>query len=321
MRLRRVLSGFVVGLLGSAAVVARANDVQPKDAQANNAPAIVATNIEDAPTPLSLARLLPEDGADAVDIRYWLIWGEKYDGSASGTVGYRYVSIRGEGGKLAVQVVTFSRDETDDAGRLRLVYDKSGRLESYDQSWKTSSGRYSGVRGSVRGGFLRLTDQDPIPIESLEDRVVFECLPLVFAYHIRHGHLGYRFQTREMSWLEHPAPQVDYQTSLEDLGVESVDFDGQSHDAHVLRLKYRSRYRGSNEVYRCTGQVLTLPNGEVMRWSVDYDEMTYRARRATVDEVAERFGIKPKRLRDRPNEPLDPTKPEDWSVWPLTRNR
>jgi len=262
------------------------------------------TNIEDAPTPTALHDLLPEAGVDAVDIAFWLIFStpRDEDGDSRDSL-FMYWSVQPIGlGRLRFQHVYGTHppgDEGPDRAYLyhkQLIYDADGNIVSYHADFDLpGTDRWVIVGRVVGDDFLLTTTLDKglhlarlnresraIPLSRFDTAVPVEWMPLVIAYHLRRGHLGYRLTT-----IEFATRQVA-QTRATDLGIEMVEHEGDRVPAHFIGFELA--FDPSHGVSDETIKVLALKNGEYMRMHYQHDELT-PVRRATAQQVADAFGV------------------------------
>ncbi|MFN3168237.1 MAG: hypothetical protein ACE37H_14340 [Phycisphaeraceae bacterium] len=289
---RCVLFGFVIGLLVSPADVARALDPAPDDAE----PAIL--NIEDVPTPTALAELLPEGGVGSVEVDYWLTMTMRNDAGRVGNESYYHWSIKPEGETL---VFTYRYGFAGNNGRhvhSRAVYSAKGGLVAYRQVMAFASGLTRTTTAEVGADQTVLTTtttrddgREPapakvarLPAERESGAVPAEWLPLVFAYHIRKGSLGYRYKT--INPVGQGPPQAN---RVVDLGVERVEIDGEPRRAHLLALERAQAGNPQNILTRI--KVLVTEAGEVLSMDSASDKYRLVYRRTTAEEAAERFGV------------------------------
>jgi len=254
-------------------------------------------NIENVPTPTTLAELLPEDGIDAVDVAYWLTMTMRTDEGRVGQESYYHWSIRPEGDTL---VFTYRYGFTGVNGRhvhKRSVYSSRGEMIGYRQVMRFDNGRTHTTAAEFVGDEKVLTTTTSadgeltarpkvarVPIEHEQGAVPAEWLPLILAYHLRQGSLGYRYKTIDPVGTSHPTLN-----RVIDLGTERVEIDGEDRRAHLLALERAQAGNDDNILTRI--KMLVTETGEVLSMDSENGKYHLTYRRTTADEVAERFGV------------------------------
>lgn len=281
-------------------------------------PADGIEDIEHVPTPTRLPELLPPGGIDAVDIGFWLIFATPDEDGAPSDSMYMYWSVEPRLGRLYIEHIYGSnRGGREGSGfhyRKRLIYSRRGEFLSYTADLQLGAGHRQSITGKLdadqivlttinrRGhtGFKQHVSERSIPVSTFNDAVPVEWMPLVIAYHIRHGSLGY-----DLTTLEFATGQMG-QTRIEDLGTELYQHAAELHNAHFLGVDIR--VAGQRTKRRETLKVLTAKDGNYFQ--IHYQEGSgTTVRRSSIDEVVEVFGVE-----------MPAPAPVDWFT-PLTRRR
>lgn len=255
-------------------------------------------DIENAPTPTNILELLPDEGIDAVDLEYWTVM--SMDNLAGGTTTmYSHWSAQAVDGSLVIESA-----ETGDVGGNRVttrtlrVYSAQGVIQSYQMSARFGQAQEMTMTGVVDGDEMVLTTtienapglppgeklEQParrVPLEAFNSGVSQEILPLVHAYHIREGHVGY---TMQLSAGLGGAGQL--QMRIENTGTEMVDFDGEQYRAHVLIMLPPG---AAPEEAKAT--FVVLEDGSLMSMTMNEAGQEIRSRRITAAEAREALGL------------------------------
>lgn len=255
-------------------------------------------DIENATTPTRLIDLLPEGGIDVVDIDAWTITtisGREGRGVTSET--YTRSRIRSVDGKLVVELQTGRPAPHGMLTLKRFVYTAEGQLEAYYEIRESRGNRTADMIGRVEDGELviepnpevgvlnaNLSRTRRVPMETFETHVPVAWLPLVRAYHIRKGHLGYQVNTVD---LTRSADKIT--RSIEDVGSETIEVDGQAVTAHLL-LETTSRERRGQTV-TTSAQTMAQQNGALVSSQSKQGAYTYTTQRKAEQTVREKFGL------------------------------
>lgn len=217
-------------------------------------------------------------------------------------------------------IETRASTHSDRQERDRLTFDKKGRLKSYQYiAWsqtykKTVIGHIKGdqwitayrsgdsatdLDGAGWEGAKLWTKSDPYE-EQVGLGLPIQCAPLVAAYHIRRGSLGYR-----LPWVRNTSGRfkVKGDAEIEAVGAERVEHAGEQLEAHVLRIaagKPGTDIHDQENRYAVQGSATFLPDGSPINMSIksgDYKEMSQRA---TKQEVVGAFKIDPDAAPDLP---------------------
>jgi len=252
-------------------------------------------NIENVPTPTTLAELLPEGGIDAVDVDYWLTMTMKTKAGQVGNECYYHWSIKPEGDTLVFEFRYGYNGANARHTHRRTAYSAKGDVVGYREVTRFSNGETRTKTGEVVGdewvvkttvsaidGEVHASDVSRSPAEREQGTVPAEWLPLILAYHIRNASLGYRYKTTNP--VGQPFPEVNRAV---DLGVEAVQVDGEDRRAHLLAIV--REYEPNDHTTRI--KMLVTEAGEVLSMDSEADPYRMAYRRTTAEEVAERFGL------------------------------
>jgi hypothetical protein len=250
-------------------------------------------DIEDVKTPLTLPELLPEGGIDTVNVDYWIETKSLMNGVPRGRNSMTHWTIKPEKGQLVFQ----SDMHTVGANNYRriktTVYSSQGKLQSYRYRYYLRGRKMMVTEGEVEDNavVLKTTRYDSdgnvqdvqqgktLSLKPYEEAIPSEWQPLVFAYHIRKGSLGYRIDRADISRSN------SGDTSLfEDVGSEQVEFDGKQARAHLLVGK-RDNPADSRSKQPSNVRYLVLPNGEHMSVQWEIGEYAYISKRISAEQA------------------------------------
>ncbi|MEO0475368.1 MAG: hypothetical protein AAF085_05245 [Planctomycetota bacterium] len=265
-------------------------------------------NIEDVPTPTKLASLLPPGGIDALDINFWLIWSSPDDRGDKRDSMYMNWRVEARQGWLYIEHIYGSdyggRHEGGFHYRKRFKYTPEGSFDSYFAELHLGGGERQDITGKIIHDQLVLKTvhtkrwlvfkptitERKIPLVTFEDTVPVEWMPLIIAYHIRNGSLGYKVDTLELATGETGL------TLVEDMGTELYQYGAQLEIAHFLSIEIGVE-RGSRRRTE-TMKLLTARDGNYFQFF--YPDSDTSVRRSTIDEVGRIFDVK-KVVRDSPD--------------------
>ncbi len=255
-------------------------------------------DIENVPTPVLLKELLPAGGIDAVDVDYWLCMQmTDADGQVLGNQSYHHWSIKPVEGRL---VFTYQMGYTGVNGYHKLrrsVYEADGSLVSYQDQMVRSTGSLRTVTGQVvddqlvletttdvEAGIQAPADQRrKVPLKVFEEALSPDWLPLVLAYHVRRGSLGFGYATVDVS-----RNNEKIQSAVENLGSEQVQVAGAMVDAHLLRVKKSIDGKDDGQV---NATMFVLADGSVWSMTNRTKKMRMDFRRSTAEEVSKEFSL------------------------------
>ena len=250
-------------------------------------------------TPTDLLDLLPDGGIEAVDIEEWMIFENQFAGRPVENF-YRHITIKPDKqGRLIFESKAF-RDISDRIYILkRVIYGSDGKLISVlERSYEGGELIYS-FTASVQGDELVGQEFDStlpktqnivrISIDRFTSTLQNHLLPIVYAYHIRHDHKAYFFQTSRFS--------DDHDGSVcitEQEAKESVCLESQEQESHVLQKKTIFKRSGPNpSAYEITDYITVLSSGSIVEIRSESEHIKSRGRRATAAEVKELFDFGP----------------------------
>lgn len=243
-----------------------------------------AQDADQAQTPTSLLELLPDGDINAVTLDFWMVSESKSDFEQAGfeQTSLIHYSIQPIDGEL---VISMRHMEMDGSFGLHTTinYSAEGQVVYYSRE----SDRLGSVEGVVEDGSLVITpvpdpdalpgDEQPetrtIPLEDIEGFVPHDLMPLVFAYHIRQGHTAYRCAIGDVSDSEDTGELV-----VEDLGTETVELDGEQHEAHRLSLGFEHEFGESNL------DAVVLDNGAWFSLFMKMDNYSMNSYRVSAEE-------------------------------------
>ncbi len=249
-------------------------------------------DIENARTPGNILELLPGDEKDWPK-DFWLM----LDG-VGGEELYMGWAVERSGETI---VVTMRMGDAGSDMHAELTYSDKGRLVSMQSRRVRSSGAGRTVAGQVLDGHLKITSirtypddfkREPrttvsqIPLEEIESAILLELAPVVVGYHARNGSLGYAAPL--MVLMEGHNVRLDL--AVEDVGTEPIEIDGEQRTSHILLINVGEPDDGdapSHESFKMTARF--LDNGEFVSLKLEHEEVGFDVKRATVDQVAERF--------------------------------
>lgn len=256
-------------------------------------------DIEHVPTPTQLADLLPAGGIHAIDIGFWLIWSSPDEQGKKRDSLYMNWTIEQRVGLLYVEHIYGSdRGGRHGAGfhyRKRFKYHPDGTLKSYYADLQLGGGDRQTINGEIRGDALVLatvhrdrwlvlkptTTERMIALSRFDQAVPVEWMPLIIAYHIRRGSLGYEVETMEFATGE-----IGY-TRVEDMGTEVYRYGAQIDIAHFLGIEIDVKRSGSHR--KETMKLLTARDGNYFQFFNPNTDTSVR--RSTIDEVGEIFNV------------------------------
>lgn len=262
-------------------------------------PAQTPEDIEDVPTPGTLAELLPLAGVASVSVDYGLIMTMRSeDGTPAGNTSYYHWSIKPQGEQLLFDYHYGFAGINGRHVHSRTVYSAKGEMIAYRQDIRFLNGRTHTTTAEIIDDETVVTTTVTIaeaekaeppkvsrlPAKHERGAVPAEWLPLILAYHIRQGSLGYRFETFN------PIGLSDAQVNrVVCLGAEQAQIDGEDRRAHLLTIERAQEGNQSNILTRI--KMLVSEDGEVL-W-MDSESGKYRLayRRTTAEQIAERFEI------------------------------
>lgn len=268
-----------------------AEQAEPKGADAEDVGEL--EDIENATTPRSLAELLPKDDKDWPE-PFWLI-AEMNRRTEMLSMGW---SIKREDKDIVIGLVVAEggREKSSSA----LTYTADGKLKGYRmvQAWRSST---KTIEGKVVGENLELTvtrddhegdikKTESIPLKDFEQGTLLHWSPLVAAYHIRKGNLGYKVGMI----FEPEDARVEAVLHVEDAGTEMVEHQGEQVEAHVLIIRAFDPDRRDGEAVdesRVVQMTMTfLKDGGFFAMHMKQGEMAVTAKLATQEEVIEAEG-------------------------------
>lgn len=254
-------------------------------------------DIENAPTPTRLIELLPEGGIQAVDMDVLTITEAFRKGGRYPSLDtYTHWRMKPEDGKLVIELISGRPKPRDYNTEQRWVYNAEGELESYQEVRVSKGNRVADLIGKieddqlvikpnpeVKGLKQNMALQRSISLETLKTHVPNAWIPLVRSYHIRAGHLGYHFATVD---LTRNAEQI--KRSVEDVGTESLTVGDQAVVGHLILEKrsYKSKRKSNSPTLS-----MVLKDGGVFNGQSQNGDYTFKTRRATSEEVRERFSF------------------------------
>lgn len=252
-------------------------------------------DIENAPTPTRLIELLPEGGIQAVDMDVLTITEAFKNGGRTPTLDtYTHWRMKPEDGKLVIELISGRPKPRDVTTKQRWVYNAEGEFESYQEVLVSKGSRVADLIGKIEDdqvvikpnpevkGLKRNRDlQRSISLEIFKTHVPNAWIPLVRSYHIRAGNLGYNFATVD---LIRNAEKI--KRSAEDVGTESLTVGDQAVIGHLILEKrsYKSKRKSNSPT-----QSMVLKDGGVFSGQSQNGDFTFKTRRATSEEVRERF--------------------------------
>lgn len=135
------------------------------------------------------------------------------------------------------------------------------------------------------GNVRQVNRKKTLSLEPYENSIPSEWQPLVFAYHIQKGSLGYRFDRADVSRSNRGDSNI-----FEDVGTEQVEFHGKQATAHLLVGK-RDDASDSRSKQPAMVKYLVLPNGLPMSIRIDIGEHEYISKRITAEQAKKKLPI------------------------------
>lgn len=267
-------------------------------------------DIENAKTPLTLEQLLPGGSIESVDLDYWTKnqMLTKTGGQTNGRETYVHITIKPKDGHLVFSKTRYFEANTLFKIMTRLEYTADSELQSYQGTTRRGEAIIASVTGQVEqdnlviSRFTHVNSEKPerpktttkIPAKEYASAVPSQWLPLVYAYHIRKGHLGYRVVVYDFA-----ESRIAKTMEVMDLGTEDVERDGETVTAHLLsaKIKYGPGPRARRDQLR----LLVLESGQVIWLEQQMPGSQSVGEHVTPQAVQEVFGDILK--RDPPEEP------------------
>ena len=259
-------------------------------------------DIENMPTPTTLAELLPEGGIDQVLFDDWMV--TRYTGpNGGGLIAPERLEHRRafpEDGRLVFETLTVSDPVNGNGYRMtrRWVYSADLQLETYEQIMSSAARGDTRQVGTVEGDHFVIRqieyaqntedkeDRAPrsIPLADLEGKILHHWRPLVYAYHLRNGSLGY-----DVELAHFLSVGSAYTIRIEDVGTQAVEVDGHPQEAHVL-VASRTIGTGRHQREHVT-QMLMLSTGEYVSSFQTGERYRLSSERITREEAIEMFAL------------------------------
>lgn len=261
---------------------------------------VAEIDIENAPTPTRLAELLPEGGIDAVHVEAWTITKATNKNIPIPSLDkYTHWLIQPVDGKLVVQIRQCYPEPRRSLTVQRYTYNAAGELEAYHEIRKMRGNLTADMIGKVEGDQLvikpnpeatglnaNLSRERSVPLKTFETHVPIAWVPLVRAYHMRLGHLGYHYATVD---LTRSAEKIEH--TAEDVGEELLQIDGKEAAGHLLMetSQREARRKGSNRSPAVESQTMVLKDGGVVSSKSQQGKYAYTARRVSEKEAGKHF--------------------------------
>ncbi|MFK7789455.1 MAG: hypothetical protein AB8C95_08220 [Phycisphaeraceae bacterium] len=256
-------------------------------------------DIENAPTPVGLLELLPEGGINAVQLEAWVISTRSNRQGQVGTLGsYTHWSIKPVDGKLVVQMKQGWAPPRQFSTLQRFIYTAEGELDAYHEIRESQGKPTANMIGKVEGenlvikpnpevGVLNisLSRERTVAMETFATHVPVAWMPLVRAYHLQSGHLGYEYATVDLTRSSEKIGR-----SVEDVGAEIVTIQGKEHVAHLL-LEQRSRKNRTNQQADGKSKTMVLSDGSTFSSVLKHGQYTFTSRRVSIEDVRKSFVI------------------------------
>jgi hypothetical protein len=257
----------------------------------------VETDVEDVPTPLVLAELLPPGGVEAVDVDFWIRIEASYKDRHIDVRFMRW-NIQPVEGQLVFTVQTGTA-KSKLYNSAKTTYTKEGELVGYEKVSYLGGKKTGAIAGSVEDGQLILkttsygaegqatTGTDTKSLEAFETTVPSEWFSLIAAYHFRKGSLSYSFARTDTAYHFQHAD-----TDLEDVGTEEVQWEGKAYSARML-IGDRTFGKGKKDNPDSKLQYLVLPNGELMYTRNLYHGYKFLGYRVSKEAIEKEFWLPP----------------------------
>lgn len=253
-------------------------------------------DIEDVPTPLTLPELLPPGGIDAVDIDFCLRIQASYKDKPV-DIRFMHWIVRPVDGELVFTVYNGTAGERKYHRAAKTTFSKEGRLTRFEQVLHEQGRLVSKRVGEPvdegllikttlydAAGDIAETDTETRSLEALETSLPSEWFPLVVAYHLRKGSLGYRFARTDLHYNFQHA-----ETRIEDVGTEEIELGGKPATARLL-LGERTFGREDDRV-DAKLHYLVLPNGEMFSMRTLYHGYQFLGHRVDPDRLKDEFWL------------------------------
>lgn len=260
-------------------------------------------DIENAPTPTRLVELLPEGGFDAVKLDVWTSTTmTMQDGRISPLNSYHHWSIKTDAGKLVIELALCRPMPHGSKTLQRFIYSADGTLEAYHELRESRGKPTADLIGKVEGDELvikpnpevgilnaNLSRERSVPLATFDTHVPVAWVPLVRAYHMRNGHLGYEYATVDLT-----RSNEKIKRSVEDVGSEQVEVAGESVLGHLLLEKIVREGKGKRQGVATESQALVQTNGAAFNGTSRQKRYTYTTKRVSEEEARDRLGIEGK---------------------------
>ena len=254
-------------------------------------------NVENVPTPLTLAQLLPPGGVEAVQVEFWMRIEASYKDRPM-DVRFIHWHVEPIEGQLVFTMDSGTADSKLHSS-AKTTYSKDGRLTAYSNTSHLKGKKTTEVVGTVADDQLVLkttkydadgkasTSTQSKSLAAFESSVPSEWFSLVAAYHFQKGSLSYSFARTDTAYhFQHAY------TTIEDVGTEQVEWDGQTLNARML-LGDRTFGRTRQDEVDSKLQYLVLPNGELMYMRNLYHGYKFLGYRVTKEAIEQEFWLPP----------------------------
>jgi hypothetical protein len=255
-------------------------------------------DIENAPTPTRLTQLLPEGGIEAVQLESWSVTEMTGpNGRVFTSDTYTHWSYKVVEGQLVMQISMGRAMPHSYLTQQRFTYTAEGELVAYHEVRESRGNRTADLIGKVEGDELvikpnpevgvlneNLSRERRIALKDFETHVPVVWAPLVHAYHIRSGHLGYSYATIDLTRSGEKISR-----SVEDLGTETIELQGDETDGHLL-VENTTRERSGKKT-TSSSQTMVLKNGSAIRSKSKNGRYAYLTKRVRFEDISEKFGL------------------------------
>lgn len=265
-------------------------------------------DIENAATPTKLLELLPEGGIATLDVDFYLAMGPGDAPGGGGEMVMRW-SVKHVEDQLVFGMINRGGAGNDSSFVTKQeVYGKDGRLVSTDSHMRYGTFMNQQVVGKVVGDDLliktsnkvelnlpqgvELPDQDEEEVRKLslkdyESSVPMSWMPLVFAYHIREGNLGYTFSSKD-----YEQDMVQHMT-VEEIGIQPMELGGKQVETHVLKITTKYEFEDDVNIdadsFEQQMNMHVLADGTIVKIDAKGEQVNYAARYLSPKEGEEKF--------------------------------
>jgi hypothetical protein len=263
-------------------------------------------DIENAPTPIRLPSLLPDEGIEGVAIDAWTKTTTYRNGVKSGSAeAFRHWLVGKWDERIVVETTLAYAGNSGMRVTQRFTYSLPGELESYREIRIHRGELRTDMIGRIEGDEmvikvnpdakekhpelkLQLNRERRIPVKVFATHVPLAWMPLVRAYHIKNGHLGYVYKTID---LTRNAEKITH--SFEDVGSERLAWEDGEVVGHLLLGSSENEMPNRSSTSQV--QMMVTLDGVTFRSDSTREEWRFLTERISAEQAIERLGMKPNR--------------------------